>query len=80
MFPRPRQIHGEKCVCRILAAAVGCPEEAVNYHYCARILRKRWIVECDHRCAGVSVTAIDVARWHELGPLDPVKRIILGNV
>ncbi|AYH43466.1 hypothetical protein CDA09_08730 [Azoarcus sp. DN11] len=72
--------HGERCGCRLLAAAVGCPEHSVNYRYCALVLRRHWLVECDHQCLGAGIIGgVVPGAWHDLGPIDPVKLILFSN-
>lgn len=71
--------HGDRCVCRTLALAVGCDPKMLTYNYCRTVLQRRWIVECNHGCIEPP-KRIDVAqKWHDLGPIDPVKAILIEN-
>ncbi|MFZ2853810.1 MAG: hypothetical protein WAZ34_06830 [Rhodocyclaceae bacterium] len=71
--------HGDRCVCRTLALAVGCDPKRLSYNYCRAVLQKRWIVECNHGCLAVPVVADSELKWHDLGQIDPVKAILIMN-
>lgn len=49
--------HGNRCVCRLLAEAVGLKPDAIGYLYCRAVLRKHWTTECNHGCLDDSPAA-----------------------
>lgn len=51
----------------------------MNYRYCAIVLCKRWIVQCDHGCLRMPQVEDSTTKWHDLGPIDPVKQILRRN-
>jgi hypothetical protein len=71
--------HGDRCVCRTLALAVGCDPKMLSYNYCRTVLRKHWIVECNHGCLAAPVAADNEFKWHDVGKIDPVKAILIMN-
>lgn len=72
--------HGDRCDCPILARAVGGDPRRLSYNYCRTVLQRRWIVECNHGCrAQVAVSSSSKAKWHDLGPIDPIKAILIMN-
>lgn len=40
---------------------------------------KRWIVECNHGCMDKAPAPKLSSKWHETGPIDPVKAILIMN-
>lgn len=40
---------------------------------------KRWVVECNHGCMDKASPAKLSSKWHETGPIDPVKAILIMN-
>lgn len=70
--------HGNRCTCRMLAMAIGCNPKTLTYNYCRTVLQKRWFVECNHGCCNEQETASREA-WHDLGPIDPIKAILIVN-
>lgn len=77
---QPKHVdHGNRCSCRLLAEAVGCSPKTVRYAYCHAVLMKRWIVECNHGCCDEAVITERDDKWHDLGPMDPVKAILIMN-
>lgn len=62
--------HGDRCVCRTLALAVGCDPNILNYNYCRTVLQKRWIVECNHGCLAEPAVADSDLKWHDVGQID----------
>lgn len=71
--------HGSRCSCRILAEAVGCEPEAIAFSFCQVVLKKRWIVECNHDCTDKAAAQKLSSKWHESAPIDPVKAILIMN-
>ena len=71
--------HGNRCVCRTLALAVGCDPKMLSYNYCRTVLQKRWIVECNHGCQAEPVVVDSDRKWHDVGQIDPVKAILIMN-
>lgn len=77
---QPKHVdHGNRCSCRLLAEAVGCNPKAVRYAYCRAVLMRRWIVECNHGCWDEAAGTRPDDKWHDLGPIDPVKAILIMN-
>lgn len=71
--------HGHLCSCRLLAQAVGCDPKTIRFEYCRAVLMKHWVVQCNHGCLlGAPKTAHE-QQWHEMGPIDPIKAIIINN-
>lgn len=71
--------HGDRCTCRMLAAAVGCNPKTLTYNYCRTVLQKRWFVECNHGCCNEQKTVAPRDAWHDLGPIDSIKAILIIN-
>lgn len=71
--------HGNRCVCRLLAEAVGLKSEAIGYLYCREVLRKHWTLECNHGCLDEPPVVNSSEKWHDVGPIDPVKAILVKN-
>lgn len=40
---------------------------------------KRWVVECNHGCMDKAPVSKLSSKWHETGPIDPVKAILIMN-
>ena len=77
---QPKNVdHGNRCSCRLLAEAVVCSPKTVRYAYCHAVLMRRWIVECNHGCCDEVVITERDDKWHDLGPIDPVKAILIMN-
>ena len=74
-----RDEHGSRCSCRILAEVVGCKPEAIAFSFCQAVLMKRWVVECNHGCMDKAPASKLSSKWHETGPIDPVKAILIMN-
>lgn len=71
--------HGNLCTCRILAEAVHCKPDVLLFSYCQSVLRKRWIIECNHGCQYIQPPTASHEKWHELGAMDPIKAILVEN-
>lgn len=71
--------HGDRCSCRILAAAVGCKSDALRFAYCQAVLQRRWTMDCNHGCRPAPASVESRGKWHDLGPIDPVKAILIEN-
>jgi len=51
----------------------------LTYNYCRTVLQKRWFVECNHGCCNGQKTVAPRDAWHDLGPIDPIKAILIIN-
>ncbi len=71
--------HGNRCMCRTLALAIGCDPPMLNYNYSRTVLQKHWIVECNHGCQAEPAVANSDLKWHDVGQIDPVKAILIIN-
>jgi hypothetical protein len=71
--------HGSRCSCRALAAALHCRPETISLSFCEGVLKKHWTLECDHYCPLAPPMPDTSAKWRELGALDAVKAILIGN-
>lgn len=71
--------HGSHCACKVLAAAVACDHSAISFRFCRDFLMKRWIVECNHGCQKLPPIEKKSEHWHDVGPIDPVKAILVKN-
>ncbi len=40
---------------------------------------KHWIIECNHGCCDVDIVPERGDKWHDVGPMDPVKAILIMN-
>ena len=40
---------------------------------------KHWIIECNHGCLHGVPKAKSSEKWHEVGPIDPIKAILIKN-
>lgn len=72
-------MHGNRCVCRMLALAAGGDPKQLSYNYCRSVLQKRWIVECNHGCRAELPIQDRELKWHDVGHIDPVKAILIMN-
>lgn len=77
-FHKPPE-HGNRCTCRMLAMAVGCNPKALPYNYCRAVLQKHWFVECNHGCCNEQEKGVPYEAWHDMGPIDPIKAILIIN-
>lgn len=77
-FHKPPE-HGDRCTCRLLAMAVSGDPKTSTYNYCKAVLQKRWIMECNHGCCHEPEKAPPSDKWHDLGPIDPIKAILISN-
>lgn len=71
--------HGDRCVCRTLAMAVGCDPKQLSYNYCLSVLQRRWVVECNHGCLAELPVTYSELKWHGVGQIDPVRAILIMN-
>lgn len=76
---RSNNWHGDRCACRLLAAAVGCKPAAIPFEYCRTVLMKRWRLECNHGCRDDEAVRPRSEKWRDVGPIDPVKAILIRN-
>lgn len=76
---RQKDEHGDRCSCCLLAAAVGCAASTIRYSYCQAVLMKRWVMECNHGCHGGPVRTGRSSKWRDVGPIDPIKAILIKN-
>lgn len=40
---------------------------------------KHWIIECNHGCQHGVPEPAHSEKWHEVGPIDPIKAILIKN-
>lgn len=72
--------HGEQCSCKLLAQALGLDPRALTFEYCHRVLHQHWRMTCRHgRPTNLPATIAISDRWRSVGPIDPVKAILLSN-
>lgn len=72
--------HGEECSCKLLAQALGMDPRALSFEYCHRVLHKHWSMTCRHgRHVQPAVADAVAERWSDIGPVDPVKAILIIN-
>lgn len=71
--------HGNLCTCKLLAEAVGCDPKTIKFEYCQSVLMKHWVIECNHGCPHGVPKAKSSEKWHEVGPIDPIKAILIKN-
>lgn len=71
--------HGSRCSCRVLAAALHCKPETIRLSYCQGVLMKHWTMECDHIGHRPLPMPNSAEKWRDLGAIDPVKAILIGN-
>ena len=71
--------HGDRCACTLLALAVGCGPSAIGYNFCRSVLMKRWVLDCNHGCLARPRMRDTTQNWHDLGPVDPIKAILIHN-
>jgi hypothetical protein len=72
--------HGGHCDCEILAQALGIDPRAISFDYCTRVLQRRWHMTCRHGSPEAVPTAAGTGeRWHDIGPVDAVKAILISN-
>lgn len=74
-----RDEHGSRCSCRLLADAVGCSAKAIRFTYCQAVLMKHWAIECNHNCHDEPAAPVRSVPWHDVGPIDPIKAILIRN-
>lgn len=78
MAPGRRDEHGKRCSCRLLADAVGCDPKTIRFSFCRTVLAKRWIINCDHMARDEPAEP-PRPEWRGVGPIDPVKAILVKN-
>jgi len=71
--------HGNRCGCRLLAEAIGCGPKTIRFDYCKTVLMKHWVIDCNHGCLNAPSEAGRSAKWHDVGPIDPIKAILIKN-
>jgi hypothetical protein len=74
-----RNNHGNRCSCQILASMVGGHPSTIGVSFCRLVLMKRWILECNHGCINAEAASAQSDKWRDLGPIDPVKAILIKN-
>lgn len=79
MFSFDTARHGSHCACKLLAAAVGCDHKVISFRFCRNFLMQRWVVECNHGCQDVPPFEQKSGHWRDVGPIDPVKAILVKN-
>jgi hypothetical protein len=63
-----------------LAAAIGCSPGVLGVAFCRKVLMKRWRMDCNHLCRKASINGRQSDRWKTVGPVDPIKAILIQNV
>ncbi|MDP2005977.1 MAG: hypothetical protein Q8K45_09905 [Rubrivivax sp.] len=77
---KPPIEHGRQCSCTLLALATGLDPRKLSFEYCHRVLHKRWGMTCRHgQRETAPVSAALGERWHDVGPVDSVKAILISN-
>ena len=71
--------HGNLCTCRLLAEAMGCDPKVIRFQYCRTVLMKHWHLECNHGCQHGVPQVKNSGKWRDVGPLDPIKAILIKN-
>lgn len=72
--------HGEVCSCKVLAQACGIDPNLLTFDYCHRVLHKHWRMTCRHgQPESVPVQTGLSAHWRDVGPIDPIKAILISN-
>lgn len=79
MDNRKHDEHGSRCSCRLLAEAIGCNPKTIRFTYCQAVLWKHWAVECNHNCYDEPAESGRSSKWHYVGPIDPIKAILIKN-
>lgn len=79
MDSRTPDEHGNRCSCRLLAEAIGCDPKAIRFNYCQAVLRTHWDVECNHGDRDRPAKPDSIGKWHDVGPIDPIKAILIKN-
>lgn len=79
MDSRTPDEHGNRCSCQLLAEAVGCDPKTIRFNYCQAVLWKHWDVECNHGGRDRPAKPDSSGKWHDLGPIDPIKAILIKN-
>ncbi|HRL78524.1 MAG TPA: hypothetical protein PLC86_22960 [Candidatus Accumulibacter phosphatis] len=71
--------HGNRCSCRLLAEAVGCNSKTIRFTFCQAVLMKHWTVECNHGCPDALGECRRSVSLHGVGPINPIKAILIKN-
>lgn len=79
MIGRKHDEHGNRCSCRVLADLVGCNPGTIRFSYCLDVLGKHWLMECNHACHDEFVEPVRSEKWRDIGPIDPIKAILIRN-
>lgn len=57
----------------------GCKPDLVRFAFCRAVLMRHWTLECNHGCLQAEASGSGAEKWHDVGPLDPVKAILIKN-
>jgi hypothetical protein len=71
--------HGDRCDCALLAQATHLDPRALSFDYCQRVLHLHWRMTCRHGRPPAPSAAGPGERWRDIGPVDPVKAILISN-
>lgn len=72
--------HGCQCSCTLLAQATGLDPRKLSFEYCHRVLHTHWGMTCRHGQRETAPASAGLSeRWHGVGPVDPVKAILISN-
>lgn len=71
--------HGNRCSCRLLANVIDCDSWAIRFTCCHAVLMKRWVMECTYGSHNEIVESVRSAKWHDIGPINPISAILIRN-
>jgi hypothetical protein len=72
--------HGGHCDCKLLALALHLDPRTISLDYCQRVLQEHWRMTCRHGSQEPMPREQCLAdRWRDMGPMDPVKAILLDQ-
>lgn len=72
--------HGTHCECIALAAALGLPPGAISFAFCARMLQRRWSMECRHGLVEHDdEQPSSYEKWKDQGDMTQVLAILVKN-
>ncbi|MCX7169835.1 MAG: hypothetical protein NTY41_05945 [Proteobacteria bacterium] len=55
------------------------PRAYIRFAYCQAVLMKHWDIECNHGCHDEIVESNRSSQWYAIGPIDPIKAILIKN-
>ncbi|CAG0978260.1 hypothetical protein GEOBC_01664 [Geobacteraceae bacterium] len=73
-------LHGTRCGCSLLAAALGLRPDAISFYYCRNVLQRRWTMTCMHGVVESIDEPMDLTgKWKDEAEMNPVLAILLKN-